>query len=317
MSGNHNAAAWNLACGLFERGGPVIESALSESERDALALLVDLKAVKPMAIDASHLLCPYCQLHRGLVVQGRAGLECQCPDCGPVSIDKPDTRAWMFDADWLIRKLRGALDIPAQQGTVPITTDIWRIGSHQRHHIILGRDLGQVLLHPSLQSRASARSANPTWLISPKPLKDVLDDPGGAVWLPLEERFNLHGGNLHFIEPGETFLSNDDSPAAVNGPFSADFRTVHVDDWTHGPITLSDAQAAVFKALWHFKGVPQTAERIMTKAGYKSDKPADLFKVKKKGDLKYEGPHHAYTILVDADRRAGTYAMPCSDSAIA
>ncbi len=314
MIGNRNAAAWKLACDLFERGVPVIESALSESERDALALLVELKAVKPKAIDARYLLCPYCQLHRGLVVQVRAGLECHCPDCGPVSIDKPDTRAWMFDTDWLIRKLRGALDIPAQQATVSLTSDIWRIGNHQRHPVILGKHPDHILLHPGLQSRVSARSTNPAWLITPKPLKDVFDDPGGVAWLPLEERFNLHGGNLHFIEPGETFLSNDDSPTAVNGPFSADFHTVHVDGWPHGSISLSEAQAAVFKALWHFKGIPQLAEPIMNKAGLESAKPIDVFTTKSqnKGDPKYEGPLHAYKTLVETDRRSGSYAMHCA-----
>jgi len=317
--GNRNALAWVLSCSLFGRGEPIIESALSDSERDALALLAEIKAVKPAKFDARFVLCPYCQLHRGPVVQGSADLECLCPDCGSVAIDKPDTRAWLLDTDWLIRKLRGALDIPAQQALVSITSDIWRIGAHQRHSVIVGRNLHQVLWHPGLQSRASARSTNPTWLITPKPLRDVLDEPGGAVWLPLEERFSLHGGNLHFIEPGTPFQSDDDGAVAVNGPFSADFRIVHVDDWSHGPIALSDAQAAVFKALWHFDGAPQTAERIMAKAGLDSDKPIDVFKVKtqNKGDPKYEGPLHAYKTLVETDRRSGTYAMSCTDAVTA
>lgn len=195
MIGNRNASAWALACSLFGRGEPTIESALSDVEMDALALLAEIKAVKQGKFDARFVLCPYCQLHRGSVVQAAAGLVCNCPDCGQVAIDKPDTRAWTLDTDWLIRKLRGALDIPAQQSAVSITSDIWRIGTHQRHPVIVGRNLHQVLLHPGLQSRASTRSTNPTWLITPKPLKDVLDEPGGAVWLPLEECFSLYGGN--------------------------------------------------------------------------------------------------------------------------
>ena len=318
MIGNRNASAWALACRLFAHDGPTIEAALSDAERDALALLSEIKAVKPAKLDARFVLCPYCQLHRGSVVQGSAGLLCNCPDCGPVAIDKPDTRAWLLDTDWLVRKLRGALDIPAQQATVPITSDIWRIGSYQRHPVIVGRHLNGILLHPGLQSRASARSTNPTWLITPKPLNDIHDDPGGAVWLPLEERFNLHGGNLQFIEPGKSFLSNDDGQSAVNGPFSADFRTVHVEGWA-SPISLSEAQAAVFKALWHFKGIPQPAEPIMNKAGLESAKPIDVFKVKSqnKGDPKYEGPLHAYKTLVETDRRSGTYAMHCAELATA
>ncbi len=316
MIGNRNASAWGLACNLFVRDGPTIESALSEAERDALALLAELKAIKQSKFDARFVLCPYCQLHRGSVVQGDAGLVCNCPDCGPVPIYKPDTRAWMLDTDWLIRKLRGALDVPPQQSPVPITRDIWRIGAHQRHTVIIGRHLDQVLLHPSLQSRANARNANPAWLITPKPLKDVKHDPGGAVWLPLEERFSLYSGNLHFTEPGSTFESGDDGTTAVNGPLSADFHTVHIEASPYGPISLSDAQAAVFKALWHFKGIPQTAEFIMGRTGYKSDKPADLFKVKarNKGDPKYEGQHYAYQTLVTSDQRAGTYALPCAAS---
>lgn len=315
MIASGNGAAWALACSLFGRGGPTIESALSDQERGALALLVEIKAVKPARFDARFVLCPYCQLHRGSVAQGSAGLVCHCPDCGPVAIDKLDTRAWQLDTDWLIRKLRGALDIPAQQATIPITADLWRIGTHQRHPVIVGRDFDQLLRDHGLQSRASTRSANPTWLITPKPLKNVEHDPGGAVWLPLEERFGLYAGNLHFIEPGAEFTADADDIDAVNGPFSADFRTVHLESWAHGPIMLSDAQAAVFKALWHFKGDPQTAERIMGKAGLDSSKPIDVFKVKtqNKGDPRYEGPLHAYKTLVETDRRAGNYAMPCSD----
>ncbi len=313
MIGNRNAAAWKLACGLFERGRSVIESALSESEKNAVALLVDLKAAKPKAIDASYLLCPYCQLHRGAVVQGRSGIECHCPDCGSVSIDKPDTRAWLLDTDWLIRKLRGALDIPGQPTPLAVTADVWRLGLHQRHTIILARSLQCALTQPSILPRAEARSTGLPWILTPKPFRDVFHDPfdGHAVWLPLEERFSLYGGNLHFIEPGMPFLSNDGGTIAVHGPFSADFRTVYLEGWVHGPILLSEAQAAVFKALWHFNGMPQTAERIMNKAGLGSSKPIDVFKVKtqNKGDPKYEGPLYAYKTLIDSDRRSGTYAM--------
>ncbi len=318
MIGNRNASAWVLACSLFERSGPIILSALSDFERNALALLIQFKAVKPLALDMRYLLCPYCQLHRGLVVQGHAGLECQCPDCGPVEVETQDKKAWMIDVDWLIRKLRGALDIPAQQATVSITSDIWRIGTHRRHPVIIGRHLDRILLHPGLQFRSSARSTNPTWLITPKPPSDIHDAPGGAVWLPLEERFSLYGGNLTFLEPGE-MAEPADSNQPVHGPFSKDFRWVHLPNWSHGAIFLSEAQSAVFKALWHFNATPQTAERIMGKAGLESSKPIDIFKVKKqnKGDPRYEGPYHAYQTLVKTDRRAGTYAMPCSASVTA
>lgn len=52
----------------------------------------------------------------------------------------------------------------------------------------------------------------------------------------------------------------------------------------------------------------------MTPAGFNSDKPIDIFKVKKenKGDARYEGPHRAYKALVKTNQRAGTYEMPCA-----
>lgn len=316
-----NAAAWALVCQFLGRDGPTIGSALSDAERGALAMLADLKAVKPHKLDLRFVLCPYCQLQRGAVVQGTRDLLCECPDCGPVPVESADKHAWTLDADWLIRKLRSALDIPLQQATVAVTSDVWRLGVHQRHPVILARSLDLALRQPTAVSRASSRSTNQPWLITPKPLRDVDHDPfgGGVVWLPLEERFALYGGNIHFIEPGKPFDTDDEVVQAVNGPFSADFRWVHLADWAHGPIALSEAQAAVFKALWHYKGLPQQSEPIMNKAGLDSSKPIDVFKVKtqNKGDPRYEGPLHAYKTLVATDRRAGTYAMSCEDSATA
>lgn len=316
MSRSSNATAWELACELFGRDGPTLESALPDAERGALATLADLTAVKPHIFDARFVLCPYCQLLRGAVVQGTGGLLCQCPDCGLVPVEKSDARAWTFDANWLVRKLRGALDIPTQQAPVAVTGDVWRLGAHQRHSVILARSLDLALRQPTAVSRAGSRSTHPPWVLTPKPLRDVHHDPfeGRAMWLPLEERFALYGGNLQFIEPGQVFGPDDEVTSAVNGPFSANFRCAHLADWAHGPIALSPAQAAVFQALWDFKGVPQIAERVMARARLDSDKPADIFKVKSqnKGDHRYEGPHHAYRTLVDTDRRAGTYAMSCA-----
>lgn len=315
MMASGNASAWALACSLFVRDRPTIESALSDSERDALALLVELKAVKPAKFDARFVLCPYCQLHRGSVVQGGTGLLCNCPDCGPVSIDKPDTRAWMLDADWLIRKLRGALDIPAQQGPVAVVSDMWRLGAYQRSPVVLARTLDQVLQQRSLIGRT--RGTSLPWLITPKPLRDIDHDPvaGLATWLPLEERFTLYGGNLSFVAPGASVDDVAlDTTEAVNGSFSADFRWVHLPGDQHGPIALSDAHAAVFSALWHFGGQEQEAHVVMSRASLSSDKPIDVFKVKKqnKGDPKYEAPLRAYKALVKTNQRAGTYAMPCA-----
>ena len=133
-------------------------------------------------------------------------------------------------------------------------------------------------------------------------------------WLPMEERFTLYGGNVSFIEPGAPVGDAvDGAMDPVHGPFSDDFRWVGLQD-EHEPIALTQAQAAVFKALWHFGGQPREAHVIMARAGFNSDKPIDVFKVKtqNKGDARYEGAHRAYKALVKTNQRAGTYAMPCA-----
>jgi hypothetical protein len=315
LSKASNATTWALACRLFGNEEPTLESALSDPERGALAVLREIHAVKQRQPDLRYVLCPYCQLHRGQVVQSATGLVCQCPDCGSVSVDAIDRHAWLFDPDWLIRKLRGALNVPAQQGAVPVVSGVWKLGVYQRRPVILSRSLDLLLLQPSLLARP--RSAAVPWLIAPKPLRDIGHDPlaGAAEWLPLEERFTLYGGNLSFMEPGTA----PDDPVqaeaveAVNGPFSADFRWVHLEGESV-PIALSAAHASVFGAFWQFGGQEQEAHSVMSRAGLTSDKPIDVFKVKtkNKGDPKYEGPLRAYRALVKTNQRAGTYAMPCA-----
>lgn len=313
LSKTSNATIWALACRLFGDEEPALESAMSDTERGALASLSDLRAVKKHKVDLRFVLCPYCQLQRGQVVQSGNGLACQCPDCGLVPVDEVDRRAWRFDPDWLIRKLRAALDIPSQQGVVPMTSNMWQIGDHQRRPVLLARSLDLVLQRPSLQGRARGKSI--PWLITPKPLRDIEDDPlaGAATWLPMEERFTLYGGSLSFIVPGAAVDEPLDTTEAVNGPFSADFRWVHLPGETE-PIALSPTQAAVFGALWHFGGQPQEAEIVMSRARSSSSKPIDVFKVKseKRGNPKYEGPLRAYEKLVIVIKNPGTYAMPCA-----
>ncbi len=71
------------------------------------------------------------------------------------------------------------------------------------------------------------------------------------------------------------------------------------------------AQAAVFAVLWRYRGQPQSAETIMSKAHLSSDKLIDVFKVKaaNKGDPFYEGPMYAYQSLVVRNRRLGMYSL--------
>jgi hypothetical protein len=99
--------------------------------------------------------------------------------------------------------------------------------------------------------------------------------------------------------------------AAVHGPFSETFEWVHLPDWSPVPIRLTAAQAAVFAVLWRYRGQPQSAETIMSKAHLSSDKLIDVFKVKtaNKGDPLYEGAMHAYESLVIRNRRLGLYSL--------
>ena len=82
----------------------------------------------------------------------------------------------------------------------------------------------------------------------------------------------------------------------------------------HSFINLTKGQAAVLSTLWSFKGMPVRGERIMAKAGLKSDKPIDVFKVKTrdKGKLGVDRPMLAYKNLVESQKREGLYALPCA-----
>ena len=125
----------------------------------------------------------------------------------------------------------------------------------------------------------------------------------------------FYGGRISLIGGSPGLNAEEPSPgnasAPVYGPFSADFRWITLPDWEHGPIRCTEGQAAIFQALWSFRGVPVDGDRIMRRAGLSSGKPNDLFKVKQryKGDPEYEGPLFAYRALVKSNRREGTYAM--------
>lgn len=315
MRSSRNAAAWRIVCQRWQTGHHWFDDATPPAQRSAHEHLVDLKAIKPVAMNQQFSLCGHCGLHTAQVYRDGDGLVLHCPECGPVPVASRDMKAWLLDEGWLIRKLRAALNIPVQQEAVPITSGVWRIGIHQRRSVLLARRLDLVLQQPSILVRARGSVAQ--WLISPKPLRNVDHDPltGAGRWLPMEERFTLYGGNVSFIEPGAAAQDEArDSMDSVHGPFSNDFRWVRLQG-EDDPIELSPAQAAVFKALWDFGGQPQEAHVIMARAGLNSDKPIDVFKVKKenKGDARYEAAHRAYKGLVKTNQRAGTYAMPCAE----
>jgi hypothetical protein len=313
MKSSRNAAAWELVCKRWQSGHHWFDDAIAPAQRAAQEHLVELKAIKPVAVNQQFALCGHCGLHTAQVYREGRGLGLHCPECGPVPAASQDMKAWLLDEGWLIRKLRAALNIPVQQEAVPITSGVWRIGIHQRRSVLVARRLDLVLQQSSVLARATG--AVTPWLIAPKPLRNVDQDPiaGAASWLPMEERFTLYAGNVSFIEPDASASAGDDAMHGMHGPFSNDFQRVRLLG-EEDAIDLSPAQAAVFKALWNFGGQPQEAHVIMSRAGFNSDKPIDVFKVKKqnKGDTRYEGAHRAYKALVKTNQRAGTYAMPCA-----
>jgi hypothetical protein len=100
---------------------------------------------------------------------------------------------------------------------------------------------------------------------------------------------------------------------------SADFKWATLPDVQATPIRFTDGQAKVFEALWSFKGAEVDGERIMQRAGQKSDKPIDLFKIKSKdkGKPEHEARLAAYGALVVTQQRAGLYSMPCAAAVLA
>jgi hypothetical protein len=136
-----------------------------------------------------------------------------------------------------------------------------------------------------------------------------------ATWWQLEDRFALHGLALRLLDPDQgekaDALQDGIPSVAVHGPFSEDFAWVHLGDWPHGPIRLTDAQAKLFAALWKHRHQAQSAEFLMREAGLSSERPIDVFKLKasNRGDPRYEGPLQAYEQLVSRQRRHGLYRL--------
>ncbi|MFN3752347.1 MAG: hypothetical protein ACK4SR_13395, partial [Thiobacillus sp.] len=197
---------------------------------------------------------------------------------------------------------------------------VWRLGDSRCLPVLLARDLIRLWREPALLERVRV-AGGAIRVITPKP-REARGAPfgPGVEWLALEDRFAFYAGGISFIGmPGETTAPKAVDPTTpVHGPFSADFRWVTLPGWPHGPIRLTEAQAAVFKALWSFKGEPRTAEQIMRRAGLDSAKPIDVFKVKARDRDKPEakGALFAYRTLVVTQQRAGLYAMPSSRSAV-
>ena len=311
--------AWALVCRLFAGGTPVLLATLSTREVSALSALG--KAVRPKVVDQSFVLCPHCQQHRVQVwSDGRRGRICRCPDCGQVPVEASDGAALALDEDWLRQKMRLAIDIESRDGIDDLGDGAWRLGDARRSPVVLARDLTRVLHEPTLLDRVRVAGSN-ILVITPRP-RTTRGSPfgSGVEWLALEERFTFYGGGITFIPSVPSAAPVVADPAApVNGPFSADFKWATLPNVQSTPIHFTQGQAKVFEALWSFKGAEVDGERIMQRAGQKSDKPIDLFKIKSrdKGKPEYEARLAAYVALVVTQQRAGLYSMPCAAAVLA
>lgn len=308
--------AWALICRLFAGGTPVLRATLSPREVSVLSTLG--KAIKPAVVNQSFVLCPHCQQHRAQVwSDGRGGRMCRCPDCGPVAVEAADGAALALDGDWLRQTLRLALGLQSRDGINELARGVWCLGDARRSPVVLARSLDHILHGPALLERVRV-AGGPTRLITPRS-RAVRGSPSGpdVQWLVLEERFAFYGSAITFIPSGSSAAPAVMDPAVpVNGPFSADFRWATVPEVHAAPIRFTPGQAKVFEALWSFKGVEMDGERIMQRAGQKSDKPVDLFKIKTKDKKSSEHQLRlaAYHALVVTHQRAGLYAMPCAVS---
>ena len=307
--------AWTLVCRLFTGGAPLARSMLSPAEIAASSSLG--KAVKPAALNQTHTLCPYCQLHRCQIWgDGKGGRRCHCPECGQVSVQADDLAALELDEEWFRAKLRLAMDINSRDGIIDLGSGVWHLGEARRDPILLARSLINVWREPTILDRVRVKGGD-IRVIAPRHRETRGKPLGhGVEWLSLEERFAFYGGGITYTPLAETagmpVMADPTTP--VFGPFSADFRWVTLPDWALGLIHCTEGQAAVFKALWSFKGDQRTAEVIMKRAGLDSDKLVDLFKVKARDREKPEawGPKHAYDTLVSKNKREGLYWMPCA-----
>jgi len=268
-------------------------------------------------VNRTFALCPYCQLRNGQIFSADEGGQiCLCPECGPIPITANDRGAVMLDEHWLRSRLRMALDIESRDGVTEIVEGVRRLGDARRAPVLLARSLSRLWAEPAIFDRIRVAGAGIRVIAPHSPATRGAPFPSGIEWLPLEERFMFYGGRISLIGGSSGLNAEEPSPsnasAPVYGPFSADFHWVTLPDWEHRPIRCTDGQAAIFRALWSFRGVPVDGDRVMRRAALSSGKPNDLFKVKQryKGDPEYEGPLFAYRVLVKSNRREGTYWMP-------
>jgi hypothetical protein len=310
-----NQQAISLAALMFVRGSASLECNLHDEEISALELLKQTKAVVPGVVNSRDAACAFCGLYRGPIFRTDDGLMVQCPDCGPFALDPASQRSWRLDDEWLIRKLRGALDISPHATATHIVDGVWDIGRYKKRPVVLARRIDLVERY-GLRIFHGPEPRSQSWVITPRPLVRHPLEPlaGTATWWHLEDRFALHGLALRLLDDDlAPVVDSSDTviPVMVHGPFSEDFMWVYLADWPHGPIRLTEAQAKLFATLWKNQHQAQSAEFLMREAGLASDRPIDVFKLKasNRGDPVYEGPLQAYEQLVSRQRRNGLYRL--------
>ena len=84
MKLSRNAAAWELVCQRWQIGHHWFDDVIAPAQRSAHEHLVELKAVKPLAVNQQFALCGHCGLHTAQVYREGRGLGLRCPECGPV-----------------------------------------------------------------------------------------------------------------------------------------------------------------------------------------------------------------------------------------
>lgn len=293
-----------------------LEGSFQREDLPLLQVLQQAGAVTQGHTNSAMAECGYCALEYGLISQAEEGLVVQCPDCGPYPLDPANVRTWRLSEEWLIRRLRGALDIAPHAAATSIAPGIWEIGRHKYRSVLLVRSIERALRH-GLRIFNGEAARNGAWIISPRPFVPLKEEPfaGVGTWWQLEGRFAFHGMALRLLDDAgvedQSAMQVAAATAAIHGPFSEDFGWVHLDGWTEGAIRLSNAQARLFAAMWKYRHEPQTGEVLMREAGLASERPMDVFKVKaaNKGDPAYEGPLLAYERLVIRQRRMGLYQL--------